>query len=40
MVDPNTSQNSPSASFSSKGKECAAFGDQIPFVVQTVLIYQ
>ena len=26
MDDPNTSQNSPSASSSSKGKECAAFG--------------
>ena len=26
MDDPNTNQNSPSASSSSKGKECAAFG--------------
>ena len=35
MDDPNTSHNSPSASFDSKGKELL-LGDEIPFMVQTV----
>ena len=36
MDDPNTGQNSPSASFSSKGKSVQLLGDQIPVMVQTV----
>ena len=35
MDNPNSSQNSPSASSSSKGKECAAFGCSNTFYIAT-----